>query len=111
MADLTNLSVGEILNMIPEAMKPEAISGLDAVIQFRIKGDGGGDWILTLKDGTAGIREGIAENPRLTLFANAQDFKNIVTGKLNGTQAFMLGKIKLTGDMNLAMKLVNLIKL
>jgi putative sterol carrier protein len=111
MADLTNLSVGEILNMIPTVMKPELIAGLDAVIQFRIKGDGGGDWILTLKDGTASITEGIAENPRLTLFTNAQDFKKIVTGKLNGTQAFMLGKIKLTGDMNLAMKLVNLIKL
>jgi putative sterol carrier protein len=111
MADLSNQSVGEIINLIPAAIKPEAISGLDAVIQFHLKGDGGGDWILTLQEGTASVKEGRADNPRLTLFANSQDFKNIVTGKLNATQAFMLGKIKLTGDMNLAMKLVNLIKI
>jgi putative sterol carrier protein len=111
MSDLSILSVSEIINKIPSAIKPEMISGIDAVIQFQIKGEGGGNWFLTLQDGTASVTEGMAQSPRLTLFANAQDFKNIVSGKLNGTQAFMLGKIKLTGDMNLAMKMVNLIKL
>jgi len=41
--------------------------------------------------------------------ANADDWVDIVNGKLNPTAAFMSGKIKVTGDMSLAMKLSALI--
>ncbi len=111
MADLANMTIDEIMNKIPTAIKPEMIAGLDAVIQFQLKGEGGGDWNLSIKDGKSSIAEGIADKPRLTLTATAQDFKNVVAGKTNATQAFMMGKIKLTGDMNMAMKLVNIIKI
>jgi putative sterol carrier protein len=111
MADLSSLPLNEIMEKIPTAIKPEMAAGLDAVIQFRLAGDGGGDWHLTIKDGKSSIAQGIIEKPRVTVTATAQDFKNIVIGKTNPTQAFMTGKIKITGDMNLAMKLVNIFKL
>jgi putative sterol carrier protein len=40
----------------------------------------------------------------------SSDFKDMVDGKLNGTMAFMSGKLKIKGDMSLAMKLESIIK-
>jgi putative sterol carrier protein len=47
----------------------------------------------------------------MTLMANAQDFKDVLTGKADGMQYFMQGKFKLSGDLNLAMKLTTLFKM
>lgn len=39
------------------------------------------------------------------------DFVQIVTGKLNSQQAFMKGRLKIKGNMGLAMKLEPIMKL
>jgi len=41
--------------------------------------------------------------------ATADDFHNIISGKMNPMQAFMTGKIKVQGDTSLAMKLMPMI--
>ena len=51
--------------------------------------------------------EGEASRATLTLSADSRDYLDIVTGKLDGTKAFMQGKLKLTGDLNLAMKMLS----
>jgi len=40
----------------------------------------------------------------------ASDFLDLVDGKLDGTMAFMSGKLKVKGDMGLAMKLQNVLR-
>jgi putative sterol carrier protein len=37
------------------------------------------------------------------------DFLNIVNGKLNAQMAFMMGKLKIQGDMGMALKLAQLL--
>jgi putative sterol carrier protein len=111
MADLASLPIKDIMEKnLPAAIKPEMIAGLDLVAQFRLSGDGGGDWYLTVKDGKATVTQGVTDKPRITVSAGAQDFKNILSGKTNPTQAFMTGKIKVSGDMNMAMKLFGMFK-
>ena len=110
MTDLSQMSVKEIVEHLSSAVNPATVQGIEAVVQLRLTGDEGGEWILALKDGQLTVNEGVAESPRVTLTAKADDFKKVVTGKTNATQAFMLGKIKITGDMGFAMKLVNLFK-
>ena len=46
-----------------------------------------------------------APTPNLTLTMSSQDWLDMVAGKLSGQMAFMSGKLKLKGDMGLAMKL------
>jgi putative sterol carrier protein len=36
---------------------------------------------------------------------------DILTGKMDGVRAFMMGKLKVSGDMNLAQQLINLFNL
>ena len=108
MADLTQLTAKELIERIPDAVNPEKIAGMDAVIQISLSGDGGGDWMITVKDSKCQVEEGTAEKPRVTLSAKAQEFRNVVSGKSNPMQAFMLGRIKISGDLNFAMKLQSL---
>jgi putative sterol carrier protein len=56
------------------------------------------------------VEQGTAEEPKLTLSADANDYLDIVTGKLNAMSAFAGGKIKLQGDLGMAMKLMNFFK-
>jgi putative sterol carrier protein len=46
----------------------------------------------------------------LTLLADSGDFVKIMLGQLDGTAAFMQGKLKIKGDMGLAIKLTSLFK-
>jgi putative sterol carrier protein len=45
------------------------------------------------------VAKGAGESPRVTLGLALADFVRFVSGKLDGMQAFMAGKLKLTGDM------------
>ena len=57
------------------------------------------------------VEKGSHDNPTMTLAADSQDYKDIVTGKTNPMNAFMQGKVKLEGNLNLAMKFAEMFKL
>jgi putative sterol carrier protein len=108
MADIT---VEKIIQNHPDFFNPEAAEGVDAVIQYELTGEEASDWMITIKDGTCSYAQGKAESPTMTLFADSQDFKDVLTGKANGMQYFMMGKIRLAGDLNLAMKLTSMFRM
>jgi len=83
---------------------------MNAVIQFNLTGDGGGNYYVTIKDGTCTVSEGTHQSPNMTMTMAAQDYVDMITGKLNGQMAFMSGKLKIAGDMGLAMKMQSLFK-
>ncbi len=105
------LTIEKLMGLMPKAFVPEKAAGIDAVIQYNLSGEQGGDWIITIKDDACTTEQGVAENPRLTLIADAGDYIDILTGKLNAMSAFAGGKLKLKGDLNLAMKLMDFFKL
>ncbi len=90
---------------------PAKISGMNAIYQFAITGDGGGEWYVRIADGQAEVQQGTHEAPSITLTASDEDWLKIVTGQLNGQTAFLTGKLKIKGDMSLAMKLQSVFSL
>lgn len=94
--------------VLPEKFDPEKAAGLSAVVLFKISGDDGGEWVLTIKDGKLEIRNGTVDGPNMTLIMKDKDYVSLVNGKLSGQKAFMTGKLKFKGDMNLGMKLQKL---
>jgi putative sterol carrier protein len=98
-------TVKETFDAMGGRFKPDRAAGTDAVVQYDISGEGGGTWHAVIKDGACTVAEGAGTNPALTLSMAAQDWLDMTSGKQSGQMLFMSGKLKLKGDMGLAMKL------
>lgn len=88
---------------------PSKAEGVNAIIQFDLSGDNGGLYWVKMADGKAESGTGQIQSPNMTLRAAADDWAAVVKGDLNPMQAFMSGKLKIQGDMGLAMKLQSLL--
>ena len=101
----------QIFDSMPQALVPEKAGSTKAVIQFDLSGDQGGKWWVKIHDGQAESGKGDApEAPQLTQMADAMDYVKISLGQLDGTAAFMQGKLKIKGDMGLAIKMASLFR-
>ena len=96
--------VREIMSRMPEAFVSENAAGLDATIQLDLTGEGGSQWVMKIAGGTISIDEGQATSPNLTLSMAAVDYVALSLGEANPMGLFMAGKIKVQGDVMLAMK-------
>ena len=103
-------SVQQIFQGMPSRLNPSAAQGMDCVIQYDLTGEGGGQYHTRIKDGAATVSEGPHPSPNMTLTMAAQDFVDMTGGKLDGMSAFMSGKLRIGGDMGLAMKLQSLFR-
>ena len=108
---MTEYTVRELILNHEKAFRPERAVGVDAVVQYHLTGEEGGDWIIHIKDGVCKVSEGVAENPKLTMTADAREFADILLGKMDGMAALMQQKLQLKGDLNLAMKLTSFFKM
>jgi hypothetical protein len=85
--------------------KPDVVAKINAIYQFNISGPTGGQWSVDCTKPGGAITAGQSAAAKCTVNATDADFLNIVNGKLNPQMAFMSGKLKIQGDMGLAMKL------
>ena len=104
-------TVKETFDAMPGRFRAEKAAGTNATIQYDISGDGGGTWNAVIKDGTCAVTPGAAGSPNLTLQISAQDWLDMLSGKQSGQMLFMSGKLKVKGDMGLAMKLGSLFQM
>lgn len=98
-------SCKEVFERMPTVFSKEASKGLDAVFQFDLSGDGGGKWYVTVKNQTCDVKEGTNPSPNVTISMAAQDYLDMTTGKANPQMLFMSGKLRIAGDLGLAMRM------
>ena len=105
MSDITVQDVFE--KHIPERLssKPEVAEQINSSYQFDLTGENGGKYVVDLSTKSDWVQKGEIEDPGVTIIMSASDFVDLVSGKLNGQMAFMQGKLKIKGDMSLALKL------
>ena len=89
---------------------PSKAAGGNAAYQFDLTGDEGGQYHIVFKDGAGDAGPGEVADPNITISMAASDMVDMVSGKLDPTMAFMSGKIKIKGDMGLAMKLQTILQ-
>ena len=105
------LSPDDLFQAIPSRLIPEKAGSTNATIAFDLSGDQAGKWWVKVHDGTAESGKGEApEAPKLTILADAGDLVKILLGQMDGTSAFMQGKLKIKGDMGLAIKMLTMFK-
>ena len=88
---------------------PDISKSVNSVYEFNITGDNGGVWTVDLTKEPGAVSSGSTGAAKCTVTCAAGDFMNIVSGKMNPQMAFMSGKLKIKGDMGLAMKLQKVI--
>lgn len=105
------MNLKEIMAGLQEKLNadPSKAAGIDAIYQFNFEGDDSGAYNVVFGDGKAQINEGTSDNPSITISMDSADFKDLVAGKLDAMGAFMSGKLKVKGDMSLAMRLQTLL--
>ena len=95
--------LGQVFDAMKERFAPEKAAGQSAVVQWDINApDGTHSYQFKVADGTADWKQGADDTPRVTLTFSLADFLRFVAGQLDGMQAFMGGKLRLTGDMMFA---------
>lgn len=101
----------EYFDKLPEGLKAKGdkVTSINAVYQFDIKGPNGGTWTVDLTTPGGKVTAGAAANANCTVTMEDENFVKLVTGQLNPQMAFMTGKLKVAGNMGLALKLASII--
>lgn len=88
---------------IADKLKPRvAAAGFDRSVKL----DTGGDGVIVIDGATVSTADGPAD---CTIKLSLDDLESLIAGDLNPTMAFMQGKLKVEGDMSVAMRLGQLI--
>lgn len=98
MAEYWGIKVEDIFNSMKDRFRPEGAKGVDAVFGYDIKDEG--KWKLTVKNETMNLEKtGDLGGCVATMKCDGETFVGVNTGKVDATNAFMGGKVKVDGDM------------
>jgi putative sterol carrier protein len=105
----TNMAVAEIMARLAGAFNADAADDLEATFQFMIDGDD--DFYIAIADEACEASMGEHEDPDITMSMDVDTLKEVVSGELDGMQAFMTGRLRAEGDVMLGTRLGQLFDL
>ena len=97
-------TVAEIFEAMPTIFNPAAAAGLNKTFQWDITGEQAGVWAFRVHDGVCEPVPGGVEKPDVTFTISDNDLIALIEGKLDAQSAFFSGKLKVAGDMGLALR-------
>ncbi|XP_078042390.1 sterol carrier protein X-related thiolase [Augochlora pura] len=101
----------KVLEIAMQEDEDGLIDRVRGVYGFKVtKGSEEGIWIVDAKNGKGKVEYYGETKPDVMIIINDVDIVDFISGKLNPQKAFFQGKIKIQGNMGLAMKLIDLQK-
>jgi len=102
------MTINELFEAMPSHFNAASAAGMTKTFQWNITGEQASVWAFKIVGGEGELVPGGVEKPDITLTVSDQDWISIVEGTLDPTSAFMGGRLKVSGDMMLAMRLQSL---
>ena len=108
------LILGQVFAQMPDNLEAGAAADVDAVVEWRIGGrEGGGHdaWQVTIRGGRATVERGTPAQPDVVFEIGPVDFLRLVARVEEGPLMFMHGRLRVDGDLVLAVRLPQLFRL
>jgi len=96
----------EFFAALPGQAEPEQLAGIEHSYLFEVAGEG--SWLVEVRDGTLTVSEGWQGPAGTTIATSSETIARLVAGTQNPMTAYMNGKLKISGDLNAALKLQKL---
>src|SRR4051794_326537 len=102
------MTVAETFETMKSVFNPTAAAGLNKIFQWEISGEEAGKWAVKIANKNCEVIPGGVDNPNITLIMSDKNWLAIAKGEMDAMNAYMTGKVKVTGDMMLAMRIPQL---
>jgi hypothetical protein len=98
-------------NVLPEilAKRPD-LAPKEEVVKFRITGPGGGTWVIDFSVKPPAVRAK-DEDAHCVISGSMDDFAEIVSGKVSLEQAYLAGKLRASGYLDVLFKISKLLSI
>lgn len=106
---MTFTEVVNILRAKMAGVSSSILKGVNAAYQFNLTGDDSGAFYIEAEDGKAVLNEAVHDAPDVTITIATNDLASLLEGKLDAASAFMSGRLKVKGDLSLAIKFQRLL--
>lgn len=103
-----SLTIGEVFDQLPGRLRPEAADGLERTLQWQLTDLDPGVWAVEIKDGQGRLIPGGVAEPDTTFTTTSEIWLAIAEGRQDAMKAFMAGKMRVEGDMTLALRVPEL---
>lgn len=113
MANLPTNATELFDNLVPQglAQYPDKARELNAVYLFKITGEGGGEWTVDTVANPPTCTKGDTGKSQCAVSVSHDDFKTMLSDPNAGMQLYFQGKLQVSGDPMLAMKLQQLFEI
>jgi putative sterol carrier protein len=95
----------ETMRSLPGRFRPKEAGNLRATVQFRLLGDDGGEWFMSIDSGSCEVTPGESNEADATVVMDAADFVGINTGTVSAVDTFWGGRIIVEGDIDVVLAL------
>ncbi len=89
--------------------RPEDAKGIGVPVAINLTGEGAGRWVIDCSKDPAEVRLDAKSPAQMTITMDGADLVKMVGGELNPQMAFLAGKVKVEGNLGLAIKLGQLL--
>ncbi|MFH1873591.1 MAG: SCP2 sterol-binding domain-containing protein [Pseudomonadota bacterium] len=97
----------EVMDKIASKLKanPEKTKGVEKKIAINLTGEEAGRWLVDCTQNPAQVKLDANTRADMTVTMAADDMQKMIQGDLDPQTAFLTGKVKIDGDLGLALKL------
>ncbi|XP_037088686.1 non-specific lipid-transfer protein-like [Pollicipes pollicipes] len=105
--DFKSSEIFEQMDSVLKTDGADIVKKMKAVFAFSVKNSGGktATWTVDVKNGNGGVELNSNKKADVTLTLSDADLVDLMMGKLDAQKAFFQGKLKIKGNMGLALRL------